>query len=883
MLNKLKTALWALFRRSRAERELDEELRQHLDQQTEQNIRLGMNPEEARYAARKAFGGVEQAKELSRDARAVKWLEDIWQDLQFGTRMLIKTPGFTSIAVITLALGIGANTAIFTVVNAVLLRALPFQEPDRLVQLFRTNSNTPTGVQRLSHAEFFALRQHQRAFSAVAIYRNPSEGFTFLGSGERPQQVYGAYVSADFFSLLGVQPLIGRTFQTGEDAANAERAVVISYGFWQQHFSGDRQILGRTLKLDNDKSLNIIGVMPQGFWFPRGDQSEFWINLRLQPPSRTGPFAFLGLGRLRPGVEPEQANAELSAIAARVREQFPGGPENWTILARPLHQNMVADTKPMLWLLLGAVAFVLFIACINIANLMLARAAGRQREMAVRLSLGATRLRLVRQLLTESLLLAGLGAVVGLLLARWGLSTMLALLPDSLQLFRDAQIQMDARVFVVTALITLGSSLLFGLVPALLGSRAELTRVMNESGRSGTEISNQRRWRGLLVVGELAMSLMLLAGAGLLIRSLINLQSVDSGVQTKNVLTVFLPAGARYSKSDQIIGFYDRLLERVRALPGVQAADISFGLPPNLGNWGEYFRVDGRAHDPRKYDPSAELLRVSEGYFETLGIPLRQGRAFDERDKAGAANVVIINQRLADRFFPGESPVGKQLRLGGSSNSRWIVDIIGVAGNVNYRGLNTADELTLYMPHRQFTDSDMSLIIRCAGDPMAMAPAVQRQVREIDSQIAMTRIKTMEQLLSESVAGPRFRTALLALFAGLALILAGIGIYGVMSYAVAQRTHEIGIRMALGAQAHEVLRMVVGEGMRLALIGVVIGLGGAVALTRLMKTLLFGVNATDPLTYTLIAFLLTAVAFLACWIPARRATKVDPMIALRCE
>jgi putative ABC transport system permease protein len=882
VLGRLKTALWAVLRRSEFERELDAELRHHIEQQTEQNIRLGMNPDEARYASRKAFGGVEQAKEESRDSRGVRWVEELWPDLRYGGRMLLKKPGFTSIAVITLALGIGANTAIFTVVNALLLRALPFRGPDQLVQIFRTNPNSPTGIQRLSPAEFFALRQHQRSFSAVATYRIPPEGFTFL-SGERPQQVYGTFVSADFFSLLGVQPLMGRTFHAGEDAANAEGAVVISYGFWQRHFEGDRQILGRRLKLDNDKTLTIIGVMPQGFWFPRGDRSEFWINLRLQPPNRTGPFFYPGLGRLRPGVTPEQANAELSAIAARVREKFPGGPENWTIIARPLHEQLVADTKPMLWLLLGAVALVLFISCVNVANLMLARAAGRQREMAVRLSLGATRLRLVRQLLTESLLLAGLGAVVGLLLAQWGLSALLELLPDSLQLLRDARIEMDARVFAVTALLALGSSLLFGLVPALLGSRTELNRVMNEAGRSGMESSSHRRWRGLLVVGELALSLILLAAAGLLIRSLLKLQSVDPGVQTRNILTVFLPAGASYSKDDQIISFYDRLLERVRALPGVQSAAISFGLPPNLQNWSEYFRIEGRANDPRQHEPSAGFLSVGEGYFETLGIPLRQGRTFDIRDKSsGAPKVVIINQRLADRFFPNETPLGKQLRLGGST-SRWFVTIIGVAGNVSYRGLDTADEITLYVPHRQANFSDMSLIVRCAGDPMALAPAVQQQVWELNHQLAPTRIKTMEQLLSESVAQPRFRTVLLGLFAGLALVLAAIGIYGVMSYAVAQRTHEIGIRMALGARARDVLRLIVRQGMRLALIGVVIGLGGALALTRLMKTLLFSVSATDPLTFALIAFLLTAVAFLACWIPARRATKVDPMIALRCE
>ncbi|MBO0800324.1 MAG: ABC transporter permease, partial [Blastocatellia bacterium] len=549
----------------------------------------------------------------------------MFQDLRYGMRMLRKHPSLSFIAVLTLALGIGANTAIFTVVDAVLLRDLPFREPERLVQLFRLNPKMAGGSTRLSPADFLALRDQQRSFSSVATYRIPPEGFTFLG-GERPEQVYGAYVSAEFFQLLGVSPLLGRTFQTGEDVANSERMVVISYEFWQRHFAGARAILGSKLRLDSD-GYTIIGVMPQGFWFPRGDRSEFWANLRLEPPNRIGPFFYPGLGRLRPGVTLDQANAELNAITARVREQYPGSTEWGTISARRLHDHLVADTKPVLWLLLGAVALVLFIACVNVANLMLARAAARQREMAVRLSLGATRLRLIRQLLSESLLLAGLGAVVGLLLASWSLSALLALLPDGLQLLRDAQIEMDARVFAITALIALGSSLLFGLAPAVIGSRGELARVMNEAGRSKTDSSSQRRWRGLLVTGEIALSLILLAGAGLLIRSLINLQAVNPGVQTKNVLTMFLPAGARYSDDEQLLGFYDRLLERVRALPGVQSAAVSFGLPPNQLVIGNNFRVVGRPIDPREPEPIADYLSVGDGYFQTLGIPLLQGRA----------------------------------------------------------------------------------------------------------------------------------------------------------------------------------------------------------------------------------------------------------------
>jgi putative ABC transport system permease protein len=878
-LSQLWRRLLFYMRRDQFDRELEEEMRFHLEMKAEENLAADVSPKEASYSAQRQFGNQTLLREVSRDMWSFRFLETLAQDLRYGLWMMIKNPGFTAVAALTLALGIGANTAIFTVVNALLVRDLPFGEPDRLAVIARPYPNVPGGLIPLSVADFLAARQSVRSFSELSVYQIPPEGFTFLG-GERPEQVYGAFVSAEFFSLLGVSPLMGRVFQAGEDAANAERSAVISYEFWQRRFGGDPQILGRTFRLDNDGYI-IIGVMPQGFWFPRGDRSEFWANMRLRPPKRIGPFYYMGLGRLRPGVTLEQANAELNTIAAQVREQFPGSEEWGTITARPLHDQLVADTKPVLWLLLGAVALVLLIACVNVANLMLARAEGRQREMAVRLALGATRLRLVRQLMTESLILAGLGAFMGLLLAQWGLSAMLALLPDSFQLFRDARIEIDARVFAVTAMIALGSGLIFGLVPALLGSRADLAGVMNEAGRSGMESGGHRRWRGLLVAGELALSLMLLSGAGLMIRSLIKLQSVNPGAQTKNILTMFLPAGARYSNDGELLAFYEQLLERVRALPGVEAAAISYGLPPNQLVLNNNFRIVGRPYDPRQPEPFAGFLSVGEGYFQTLGIPMLQGRAFDDRDRSGAQKVAIINQRMAERFFPNENPVGRQIGFG--AIGRNIVTIVGVAGNVNYRGLDAADEITLYVPHPQSPTYDMSLIVRCAGDPMALAPAIQQQVWGINRDLAPTRIKTMEQLLSESVGRQRFRALLLALFAALALALAGIGGYGVMSYNVAQCAHEIGIRMALGAQSRDVLRLVVRQGMTLALIGAGAGLGGAFALTRLLKTLLFNVSPTDPLTFAVIALLLMAVALLACWIPARRATKVDPMTILRSE
>jgi putative ABC transport system permease protein len=869
MFNKLRLRLRALFFKSKLEEELDEEVRFHLEREIEENIARGMSPEEARLAALRSFGGVERVKEESRDERGIRLLDEVWQDLRYGGRMLVKHPGFAFIAVLTLALGIGANTAIFSVVNAVLLRPLPFNEPERLVMVWLKGPEAAGGDRvPLPVADLLDWRAQNGSFESVGAFRTTADNYT---GGESPERVRAASVTANFFTTLGAHPALGRTFQSDEERPGAQSVVVISQQFWRKHFAADPQVIGRSINLSG-ASFTIIGVMPEAFDYPARDV-ELWTAMQLQAPNRRGPFLLIGVARLKPGVTLPQARAEMNSM----KSSFAGEKFDFNVL--PINEFIVGEAKPAILMLLTAVTLVLLIAAANVANLLLARAASREKEIVIRAALGASRWRVVRQLLTESLLLALIGGGLGLLMAWRGVDLLLKLAPEDLP--RLQQIGIDGRVFGWTALVSLLTGLVFGLAPALQSARLNLDETLKEGGRGETEGAGKRRWRNLLVVSELAMAVMLLIGAGLLLNSFWRLQRVDPGVDPRQTLTMQIPLqGPRYAQSQQANAFYDQLIERVKTLPGVRAAAVSNSLPPDEQPWSDDFTIEGRPVDPREA-PIANDIRVSPEYFQTLGARLLRGRTFSSTDSGNAPQVMVINDTLARRYFPRENPIGKRINRGTESQpSVW--EIIGVVGDIKYKGLGEETLPAFYQPIAQNTWRGVFLIVKTdAADPLGLAGAVSNEIRSLDRELPVTQIRTLEQRLYASVAQPRFRTAIVALFAALALILASIGIYGVISYSVTQRTHEMGIRIALGARSRDVLSLVVKQGMALTVIGLSVGLSASFALTRLMKTLLFGVSATDPLTFIVISLLLTVVALLACWIPARRATKVDPLLALR--
>jgi len=802
---------------------------------------------------------------------------DIWQDLRYGSRSLRKNPGFTAIAMITLALGIGANTAIFSVVNGVLLRPLPYPEPDRLVMVYGISLQAAQGKTPLCEADFLDWKSQNQVFESLAGFS--TNRFNYTG-GETPQQIEGAWVTSDFFSTIGVQPVLGRGFLPDADTPKAPQTVVISDGFWRRYLGSNPNVIDQQITL-NARAFTIIGVMPPGFLFPE-KETELWAAERLAA-TRRGPYYMWGLGRLNRGATLERAQSEMDMIARRVQDQINSPTRDWTWTSISLAERIVGKVRPALLVLLVAVLFVLLIACANIANLLLARATAREKEMSVRIALGASRARLLRQLLTESLLLSATGVAAGLPLAIWGIHLLVALSPDDLP--RLQEINIDGWVLGFTLLIAAACGLIFGLAPALQSSRLNLNESLKEGGRGGADSSGGRRMRSALVVAEIAFSLMLLVGAGLMVKSFLKLQSVSPGFNPDHILTMHLTLPrAKYDSDEKITSYYRQLIDRVTAVGGVEAAGLSISLPPNNLEVSDSFSIEGKPWPQGASEPIVPIVSTSPEYFSALGVPLLQGRGFNATDKEGSPPVVIINQTLAERYFAGEPAIGKRFKIGGADRPRnpWM-EIVGVVGDVKYSGLDLKPEPAYYMPLAQDAWRAAYLVVRTPLNPAGLAPAIREQIWALDKDIPIAKVATMDRLLAESVAQPRFRTLLLGIFAALALVLASVGIYGVISYSVTQRTHEIGIRMALGAQARDVSKLVIRDGVALALIGVTMGLAASLALTRLMESLLFEVSTTDQSIFAGVGALLVAVAVLACWIPARRASRVDPMVALRCE
>ncbi len=807
-----------------------------------------------------------------------------WQDLRYGARILWQSLGFTAIALGALALGIGANTAIFSVVNAVLLRPLQYPHAARIVAIEELNEKG-SRVQ-VTPANFLDWRAQSTSFAHLAaIFARPAN----LTAGDEAERIDLAMTSADFFQVFGSEPQLGRFFLPDEERAGHNPVAVISYGLWQRRFGGDPATIGKVIALDG-QAYTVVGVAPAGFQYP--DKTEVWIPpFQLVPTlsaqmdiARARGFGFLSaVGLLKPGVSVAQAHAEMTAITARLRQRYPDTNNKRFDQVVALQTHLVGDSGAALLLLLGAVALVLLIACANVANLLLARAASRQKEIAVRLALGATRLRLVRQLLVESVLLALVGGALGLLLGWWGIDLLRGLLPID---FPRAQgIGVDWRVLGFTLLMSLVTGIVFGLAPALQATNPDVNEALKESARGAAGGAHRNRMRSLLIVSEVALSLVLLIGAGLLFRSFLSLQAVELGFRPQRILTFRLtPAGANFTQDAHYSAFYNQVAERIKTLPGVDTVGVINTLPLTKGPTAG-FRVEGRPLlTPDKW-PGVNYRNVSPDYFRAVNVPILQGRALDAHDNDAAPLAVVVNQALVRRDFAGENPVGKRLNLGGTGPDGqpiWF-EIVGVVADVRSLELNTEPTPELYTSYLQDAFAGMSFVVRSAVEPESLIPSVREAVRQVDRAQPVADFKELTQLVSEAAAQPRFNSLILGIFAGVALLLAAAGIYGVMSYTVTQRTHEIGVRLALGAQASDVLRLVVGQGIKLTLIGLALGLVCAFALTRVMATLLYGVAPTDPLTFAGGALLLAGVALLACYVPARRATKVDPIVALRYE
>lgn len=879
--------LWKnLLHKGDADQQLDDEIRSYVDLLKEEKIRGGMAPEQAQRAALLEVGGVQQVKERVRDVRIGVLLETLFQDLRYGLRSMRRNLGFTTTAVIALALGIGANAAIFSVVNAVLLRPLPYKDSSRLVVILHDGDNP------VAAANFVDWRDQSQSFAAMgaADYWTPD-----LTGVDRPEKLWALKLTSNMFPILGVQPLLGRVFLPEEDQPGKEHEVVLSFRLWQRRFAGDPHVLGQKIRL-NGEDYAIIGIMPKDFRFAPfwAVKAELWVPDALgERIHDRGGNSLRVFARLKPDRTLEQSRAEMATITARLEKQYPGTNRAVTVLS--LKEKVVGDVQTPLLVLLAAVGFVLLIACANVAHMLLARAATRQKEIAVRAALGARRGRMVRQFLTESLLLALLGGALGLLLAQIGIRALVALAGADMP--RVESITLDTAVVVFSLALSIITAVLFGTVPALHASVLNVSESLNDGGR-GTAASGtirRNRFRNSLVVSEFALALVLLVGAGLLVRTFQALRGIDPGFNPHHLMTMVVSvSGSPEGVPGRRAAFYQQLVDRVRALPGVESASAINHLPLAGDVWGWQFWIDGRPLPPPGDSPGSIYRVILPGYFRTMQMTVRRGRDIDANDNLNATPVVVVNERLASKYFPGEDPIGHRITSEDPrehANPHWLT-IVGVVRNVTEYSWATPPDSELYVPYlqdRQYLDtpgshvSYLTLVVRTAGDPAALAPAIENAVHSLDKNAPLSEVQTMEQVVADSTGDARFSLFLLGTFAALALALAAVGIYGVMSYSVSRRTHEMGVRVALGARPGDVLRLIIGQGMALALIGVVVGAVAALGLTRLMQTLLYGVSAADWRTYFAVALLLGFAALVACYIPARRATRIDPLLALRHE
>lgn len=877
MLRDLLLRLRALFRRKSVETELDDELRFHLERQVEKYVQGGLSREGAQLRARREFGGYEQIKEEYRDARGVRVLETLFQDFRYGARALVKNPGFSAVAILTLALGIGANTAIFTVVDAILLRPLPYPEPDRLVRVWESFPKRDVVRNSVNPLNFLDWHDHSESFESIAAIASLR---TNLNAHGHPIALPSMVVTPEFFSVLRVGPLLGRTFNAADGIPGQDHSVILSYELWQGQFGGDPGVVGQKIDVNSEPG-EVIGVMPKSFSYPE-IKAEVWTPLALTSPAwREGGRFLTAIARLKAGVTLEQARQDMLRVANFTAQARPDNNKGWSASVFPMLEDATEGVRRPLWVLLAAVGFLLLIACANVANLLLMRGTGRVREMAVRSALGAARWRIIQGLFVESLLLSLAGMGGGLLLAHVGLRGLLALVPQGAPLPRNEPIAINEPVLFFALLVSLATAVVFGLVPALRLSCVDLQNALKQGGlRAG--VGGHQTLRRSFVVAEVSLALILLMGAGLMLRSFSRLISVDPGFDPERLLTMHISVSfVRYHEDLKRSQYFDRILTEIRHSPGVQAAGSTHFLPLTNSTSGSCFSPADQP-EPKPADaPSAQFLIISPGYFQTVGTPMRSGRDFGDRDAFNAPPVAIVNHAFVEHFFPRQNILGKQFRVCWSLEKP--VEIVGVVADARQARLQDSPEPTIFLSNSQAPMFFATLVVRASGDPRQIARSVEAAVHRVDPDQAVSDIRTMETVFSDSVASPRFQSVLLLVFAGLALALAVIGVYGVVSYAISERTNEIGIRVALGAHPGDVVRLVLREVLVLATIAIGLGVAGSLVLSRVLQTLLFEITPTDATTLASACGVILAVSVLAAILPARRAMRADPIVALRYE